>query len=545
MSSEHSVTYLAGDIGGTNSRLQLFQVKSTAGLQSPGACDTPRASDHGEQLLHSHTYPSQHFASLTFVIQQFLKECVSETGLSAEELRPVACCLAVAGPVRANKATITNVDWKLDGAEMSKHLGIPDVLIINDFVGIGYGLLALERKDVTPINDVPASEDAPKSCIGAGTGLGEVYLTAAQMLQSSRDDEEEDNDDETKEEADSKRARAAPTKKAKAEYNVWASEGGHADFAPRDATEYGLLEYFKANERVPRVSVERIVSGLGIPKIYEYFASIYPDEVDPEVTRRLLSEDKGMVIGEHAVPVEGPNGRPACSLCLKTVELFVKCYGAETGNLALKTLPFGGLYIGGGIALKLKHFMLANNLFYEHFVKKGRMQAVLEKVPVFLIEHDNVGLLGAKVVCRRLLRRSGFKPGRGHLASYIEATPRASSNADQAAFSFPMSHDEHLQPPAPEQQQQQPQQWHQPHQTASPPSSALRRSPSTSHGRKGSVVSFADMDDSSSSASSVRAAAFRGGLLGGVLAGVVGAVALLAVSALRRNNNNSNTSLRF
>lgn len=113
------------------------------------------------------------------------------------------------------------------------------------------------------------------------------------------------------------------------------SEGGHVDFAPRDQLEFGLLEYVKKSERVTRVSVERIVSGLGIPKIYEYFAHLYPAEVSAAVTEQLRIEDPGAVIARYA-----ENGE--CNLCKQTIELFVRCYGAEAGNLALKMLPFGG-----------------------------------------------------------------------------------------------------------------------------------------------------------------------------------------------------------
>lgn len=319
-------------------------------------------------------------------------------------VRPTACCLAVAGPVRANSAVITNVNWVLDGAEMAQQLGIPDVLIINDFVGIGYGLLALTRQDVIPINDVPIVSDAPKACIGAGTGLGEVYLTAGQSALTG------DKDDDV-------------------EYHVWASEGGHADFAPRDSLEFGLLEYFKKNERVTRVSIERIVSGLGIPGIYNYFVHLHPEEVNPEVTSLLRTRDPGAVIAEYA-----ENGK--CELCRQTIELFVKCYGAEAGNMALKTLPFGGMYISGGIAPKLLKFMMRGNLFWEHFVKKGRMQAILEKVPLFIVTHPAVGLLGAKVVCRRLLHKKGFLPGRGDLPTFTEATPRTMGDTFVLGESF-------------------------------------------------------------------------------------------------------------
>ena len=417
------ITFIAGDIGGTNSRLQLFQrAKASSVLATPGGSTCKEASEE-EVLLMERIYSSQKFASLTFIIESFLKEAATSHPEIADEMHPVACCLAVAGPVRANRATITNVSWTLDGAEMSKALRIADVLIINDFVGVGYGLLALTRDDVIPINDVPLANEAPKACLGAGTGLGEVYLTAGHMLNAA------DEEDEPADSASASSSSASASIRSDAEYNVWASEGGHADFAPRDALEFGLLEYFKAQERVTRVSVERIVSGMGIPKIYEYYAHQFPQEVNATVTERLRVEDPGAVIARFAA-----NGQ--CNLCRQTIELFVKCYGAEAGNLALKMLPFGGLFIAGGIAPKLREFMQRDNLFYRNFVQKGRMQSVLEKVPVFIVTHPSVGLLGAKVVCRRLLRKSGFMPGRGELASFSEATPRG---PPASQFSYPLT----------------------------------------------------------------------------------------------------------
>jgi glucokinase len=458
------------------------------------------------------------------VIEKFLRDTASTLGLAESDIQPVACCLAVAGPVRANIATITNVNWVLDGAEMSRQLHIPDVLIINDFVGIGYGLLALTRADIVPINDVPMADDAPKACIGAGTGLGEVYLTAGHMIHSSDQ---------------------VPSDHSSSEYNVWASEGGHADFAPRDQLEFGLLEYFKKNERVTRVSVERIVSGLGIPKIYEYFTTLYPEEVKPEVTALLRTKDPGAVIGEYA-----SNGQ--CDLCRKTIELFVKCYGAETGNFALKFLPFGGLFIGGGIAPKLQSFLLKNNLFYEHFVKKGRMQTVLEKIPVFLIRHEAVGLLGAKVVCRRLLRKQGFLPGRGELPTFTEATPRALPEDALRQFAFPNVGDTG--------EDFETEVTLRPDGSQIPEKVVIRRRHSSAimsgEGGSGSINALGSSSPVSSSpirggrglaqgdvqqiaaavSSALKRDAFSAGMIGGLLGGVAAVATLIAVKILKRNN---------
>ena len=248
-------------------------------------------------------------------------------------------------------------------------------------MGIGYGLLALERGDVVPINDVPITAEAPKACIGAGTGLGEAYLTWNG-----------------------------------AEYDVWSSEGGHADFAPRDELEFKLLEYFRKTGSVPRVSVERVVSGMGIPRVYDFYCTQHTEEVSLEVQQRIRTEDPGSVIAEYA-----QSGK--CDICRQTIDTFVACYGAEAGNLALKTLPFGGLYIAGGIAPKLLWAIEKDHNFWHHFVSKGRMRGLLEKVPTFVVTHKQVGLLGAKVVCRRLLREGGFAL-KGELSHFSESSPR-------------------------------------------------------------------------------------------------------------------------
>jgi len=200
------------------------------------------------------------------------------------------------------------------------------------------------------------------------------------------------------------------------EYDVWSSEGGHADFAPRDELEFKMHQFFKQQERVPRVSVERLVSGMGIPRIYDFYCSQHPDEIHPEVNQRLRTEDPGGVIAEYA-----QSGK--CDLCRQTIDTFVSCYGAEAGNLALKTLPFGGLYIAGGIAPKLLWAIQKDHNFWHNLVSKGRMRGLLEKVPTFVVVHKQVGLLGAKVVCRRLLREEGFSL-KGELSHFSDTPPR-------------------------------------------------------------------------------------------------------------------------
>jgi glucokinase len=368
------VRYVAGDIGGTNSRLHLMELVESKEGDELGELDENRSS-FDEILVAEEVYPSQHYSSLTFIVQKFLAKYVTDNDY------PVAACLVVAGPVRANKSVLTNVNWTLDGDQMAVELNMRSVRILNDFVGIGYGLLALKREHVIPINDVPMTDQAPKACLGAGTGLGETYLTWTGS-----------------------------------EYDVFASEGGHADFAPRDETEFRLLEFLLKTERATRVSVERVVSGMGIPKIYDYFCTLYPQEVKEEVSSKIRTSDPGAVIAQYA-----QSGK--CQLCVRTIKQFVRSYGAEAGNLALKMLPFGGLYIAGGIAPKLLWALQDNHEFYNNFVNKGRMRSILERIPVHIVIHKQPGLLGAKVVCRRQLRSGGFSMT-GEISHFPESSPR-------------------------------------------------------------------------------------------------------------------------
>lgn len=354
------VLYVAGDIGGTNSRLQLIEISDTP-LKNNNTKPT-------ETILAEHTYPSAKYVTLTSIVKEFLQAYMPD-GKQCN-----AACFAVAGPVRNNKAHFTNLNWIIDGNAMCADLNITgSVQVINDFVAQGYGLLALTRADIVPINDVPVNTTGPKAVLGAGTGLGEAYLTYSNGTN---------------------------------EYEVWGCEGGHTDFPPRDTTEFELMHWIKNADRVDRVSVERLVSGMGIPRIYDYFAATFPTEVHHEITQRMLTEDKGAVIADAA-----KNGH--CPIAQRTIDTFVQLYGAEAGNLALKTLPFGGLYVGGGIAPKLLWAILKDNQFYANYIAKGRMQKVLEQIPVFVVTHPQVGLLGAQVVCRRIIKRAGELPVTG------------------------------------------------------------------------------------------------------------------------------------
>jgi len=364
-----SLRYLAGDIGGTISRLLLVErrwlTEQERARYKRKDEDEPVEDGHEgplddegcvETVVARKTYPSKKYPHLTVIIEQFLKEVHGPT--------PAACALAVAGPVDRNQANLTNLNWFLDGSAMAEALHVGHVQLLNDFAAIGYGLLALKPSEYVCLTQgVKRIPKAPIACLGAGTGLGETFLTFNGT-----------------------------------EYDVWPTEGGHCSFSSRNEFEFGLMSFIKESERLPSVSVERLVSGPAFPKIYQYLAKRFPDIINPTVHNEVVG---GLKDPSQAITSHGLNGDTLCALVLDT---FVKLYGSEAGNLALKTLPFNGLFIAGGIASQIFPAMVEQNKFVENMLDKGRMRKDLEKVPVFLVQHPEVGLLGARVISRRLLR---------------------------------------------------------------------------------------------------------------------------------------------
>lgn len=300
--------------------------------------------------LHEAVYPSANFRHLSVIVTQFLQE--------AQSAPPVAACFAIAGPVKNNQSQVTNLGWHLDVREMEAELKIQRVELINDFAAVGYGIPAMGAQDVVVLQDRPAVPEAAIAVLGAGTGLGEALLVWQQ-----------------------------------GHYTVLPTEGGHADYAPRTDLEIGLLQFLRV--RHSRVSVERVVSGQGIFAIYEYLRSIKFAPASEAVEAQMLQEDPSAVIAQHALADSAP-------LCSQALEMFIAGYGAEAGNLALKSLPYGGLYLAGGVGAKVLPKLL-NGTFMKNFLDKGRMGAVLETLPVSLIINPKVGLTGAVLYAQTLL----------------------------------------------------------------------------------------------------------------------------------------------
>ena len=291
--------------------------------------------------MHSADYPS-----LQVLVREFLKtvETPVERG-----------CFDVAGPVIDGRVKITNLPWVMDEASLAKDLNLKSVRLINDLEAVAQSIPLLRPRDVSTLN---VGQPVPTGTIGVvapGTGLGESFLTW----------------DGSK-------------------YVAHGSEGGHSDFAQTDERLIGLLKYLL--ERFDHVSVERVCSGIGIPNIYAYLRDIERIPEDTEVAQSIASaKDPTPIITTAGLDPNQPS-----KLCAATIETFISILASETGNLAVKVLATGGIYLAGGIPL---HMLSARNgaRFMESFKRKGRFSELMERIPVHVIR-TRAALVGAAAI---------------------------------------------------------------------------------------------------------------------------------------------------
>lgn len=287
------------------------------------------------------TFASASYPSLEAVAKEFL----AETGATVER-----AVVGVAGPVVEGKCAVTNLPWTMDEEVLKRELGLVEAKLLNDLEATAYGVPHLGAEDLFVLNDAPA-RSGTKAIIAPGTGLGEAIL----FFKEGR-------------------------------YHALPSEGGHADFGPNSLFEIELLRYLMG--RFAHVSYERVCSGLGLPFIYEYLRdNRYAPEL-PGVAQALReAEDPTPVLIGAAMSGE-------CELCIAALNTFVSVLGAEAGNLALKVMATGGIYVGGGIPPRILP-KLRDGTFMAAFVNKGRFADTLSHVPVYVILNRKTALLGA------------------------------------------------------------------------------------------------------------------------------------------------------
>ena len=338
---------LAGDIGGTKTILSLVE------SEPPQTGETiPK-----QTTLYEKSYPSQNYSDLTPIVKEFFAETKQEIN---KEIKVKNGCFGIAGPVVNNTSKLTNLNWpELTGDRLEKELSLEKVSLINDFAAIGYGILGLKKDDLYTLQDIEVKPNTPIGVLGAGTGLGECFLSPL------------DNGN----------------------YSIFSSEGSHADFAPRNQLEFELLTYIQEQYNLPRVSIERVVSGMGIMAIYQFLRSKYPEK-ESEQFKEIYQAWASQKDVDLSAEVSKAALENRDALCKQTMEMFISAYGAEAGNLALKLLSYGGLYIAGGIVTKILPLMKTGT-FIESFKAKGRMNSLLSQVPVYIVLNPKVGLIGA------------------------------------------------------------------------------------------------------------------------------------------------------
>jgi len=302
--------------------------------------------DRGKiHLFQKKRYASKAYGSAEDIIGQYIKESGIDPGSTAVSM-------GIAGAVTRGECRTTNLPWTVDEALLKERFKFRHAKLLNDFKAVAYGIPHLRMEDVELINKGSPDREGPIAIIGAGTGLGEGLAFFSESGKA---------------------------------YEVIPSEGGHSSFSPTNEEEIGLLKYLI--DREGHVSFEKVLSGQGLFNIYNYLAESGCAEKTEGVTRRLSEGDPAALISEL-----GLSGSDA--LCRRSLEMFVRIYGVEAGNLALKFLPSGGLYIAGGIAPKIIKF-LQKGIFMDGFTGKGPLSGLLKNIPVYVILNEDIGLIGA------------------------------------------------------------------------------------------------------------------------------------------------------
>src|SRR5438105_4713132 len=331
---------LAGDIGGTKTLLAICEVGDAS--ERTGA---PRI-----EVLASKRYDSRKFPGLGAICRAFADEIARPL--------PRWSGFGVAGPVANGRSHTTNLPWILDEKDLARTLAIDSVRLANDFHALALGIASVKPKDLTTLNEGVRDPKGPWAVIGAGTGLGEAIATLGSSGQRE----------------------------------VLATEGGHASFAPRTELEIGVLRFLM--QRYDHVSWERVLSGEGLVNLAEALSHLTGVKPGEAVAEKIAHDRANAPAAITAAAVAGD------PLCRQVVELFCKLYGAEAGNLALKTLATGGVYVAGGIAPKLLDFM-KDGRFRAAFFDKGRMRPMLERMPVQIVLDTRAGVLGAATLAAR------------------------------------------------------------------------------------------------------------------------------------------------
>lgn len=323
---------IAGDIGGTKTRLAVIQVSGTQ-----------------VRFVREATYASRNYATFEALLDDFLS--------GVDTTRHAA--FGIAGPVQGTVVQTTNLPWRIDSNALQQRFGFSHCILLNDLEATAWGLPALGADDLLILQTGVADVHGNAAVIAAGTGLGEAGLFWDGQY-----------------------------------HRPFGTEGGHASFSPGDEFEIAFLRYLQ--QRYRHVSWERVVSGMGLLSLHEFLRLHRHAPAPLWLAEELQGVDPAASISAAAL-----SGRD--EICVETLSRFVRLYGAEAGNLALKVMSRGGLYLGGGIAPKILPF-LQDGAFVGAFLNKGRMRALLEAMPVKVILNDRAALFGSALRAAQLAK---------------------------------------------------------------------------------------------------------------------------------------------
>jgi glucokinase len=336
------MTVLAGDIGGTNTRLAIY--------------DVPASGLPGLKPIFEQKYPSAAHTGLDIIAEKFLADAAAKIRTRAKADN---ACFGIAGPIENNICRATNLPWVVDGNALSQRLGIARVQLVNDFQAAALGVTAVGPDELVALGGDPPVARGPMAVLGAGTGLGQAFL-----LWSPHENR----------------------------YRVVSSEGGHVDLAARTPLEHGLVHFL--TNKYGRVSCERVLSGRGLVDVFRFLSE------EPACRGLIKAETAAVLAATGNDPAAAISARalagtdPVCEMALA---IFCSVLGATAGNLGLMVLATGGVYVAGGIAPRVLPFLQRGG-FREAFDRKGRLHTLVERLPAYVVTHPEPGLLGAAMI---------------------------------------------------------------------------------------------------------------------------------------------------
>jgi glucokinase len=296
-------------------------------------------------------FASKEFAHFDLIVKEFSRQAASH--ISSDRI--LAAGFGVAGPVIDNHVRATNLPWVVDARTLEKELEVDKIVLMNDLGATGHSIEHLPPEEFCVLNPGKPEPGGTRALLAAGTGLGQSIL----VWDGAR-------------------------------YRIVPSEGGHSDFAPHTEQQIELLRFMR--RRYPQVSFELILSGRGFRTIHEFLApdvkhtSFEDPDADPapEITRLGLAK--------------------LCPVCVETLDLWTAIYGAEAGNLALKVLALGGVYVAGGIAVKIIE-KIKDGTFFKAFRDKWKFEGLMANIPVSVVLNESAPLLGAAYEALAAVRR--------------------------------------------------------------------------------------------------------------------------------------------